>query len=284
MKALSDFSPDLSRVPYTHNGSQSLPAELHGAIMLLGNFDGLHRGHGELVATGLEISRQRGAPLAMLQCDPHPRAYFSGASRFRVSTGLAQTRLLAAAGIELIYAPRFDEAFAALTPDEFILDNLTGQLGIGGIVVGRDFRFGCRRRGDVVLLQHHAERQGFSLNIIDDQISDGRRISTSSVRAAILAGDIGLATRLMGHAWLTQIYANDGAGWSFAGDQLLPPTGEWPVAALDRAGEHVAYALVEICKGGHVSAKLPEKTALLKWLPTAKTQFAEHTEGRDAYA
>lgn len=284
MKALSDFAPDLSRVPYIHTGSQRLPLELHGSIMLLGNFDGLHRGHGELVAAGLGLARQRGVPLAILQCDPHPRAYFSGPSRFRVSTGLAHARLLATAGVDLIYAPRFDAFFAAMTPDEFVGEKLVGQLGIGGIVVGRDFRFGQQRLGDVNLLRYYAGRLGFSLDIIEDQISDNRRISTSSVRAAIAAGDIGLATRLLGHAWLTEIHVEEEASWIFAADQLLPPPGEWPVAALDGAGQHLAYASVGICTDGHATVKLPAKTSLVKWLPTTINRFAVQTQGRYAYA
>ncbi len=284
MRALSDFAPDLPRVPFIHTGLQPLPLELHGSIMLLGNFDGLHRGHAELVTAGLGLARARGVPLAMLQCDPHPRAYFSGASRFRVSTGLAQTRLLAAAGLDLIFAPRFDEVFAAMTPDEFVSETLVGRLHIGGIVVGRDFRFGRQRLGDVNLLQHHAECLGFSLHIVDDQIADNRRISTSSVRAAIEAGDIGLATRLLGHAWLTQIHPESDSGWQFASDQLLPPAGEWPVAALDRAGQHLAYALVDISEGGQAIMNLPSRTALVKWLPATINRFALQTQGRDAYA
>lgn len=284
MRPLSDFVTDLHRVPFIHNGSQPLPSELHGAIMLLGNFDGLHRGHGELVATGLGLARDRGVPLAMLQCDPHPRAYFRGEFRFRVSTGLAQTHLLAAAGVDLIFAPRFDAVFAAMMPDEFVGETLVGQLGISGIVVGRDFRFGRERLGNVDLLQRHAERFGFSLDVIDDQVADSRRISTSSVRAAIGAGDIGLATRLLGHAWLTQIHCGDDSGWRFAADQLLPPAGEWPVAALDRAGQHLGYALVDIGDDSQPMMVLPPGTALVKWLPTTINSFAAQTHVREAYA
>jgi riboflavin kinase/FMN adenylyltransferase len=284
MRPLSDFARDLHRIPFIHNGSQPLPSELHGAIMLLGNFDGLHRGHGELVAAGLGLAQDRGVPLAMLQCDPHPRAYFTGASRFRVSTGLAQTHLLAAAGVDLIFAPRFDAVFAATMPDEFVGGMLVGQLHIGGIVVGRDFRFGRQRLGTVGLLQRHAGHSGFSLHIINDQVADERRISTSAVRTAIAAGDIGLATRLLGHAWLTEIHPGGDSGWQFAADQLLPPVGAWPVEALDRAGQHLDNALVDIRDDGQPMMVLPAGTALVKWLPTTLNSFAAQTQGREAYA
>lgn len=285
MRPLPEFTSDIARLPFIHTGSQALPHDLRGSIMLLGNFDGLHLGHAALVRKAAEIARERGVALAMMQCDPHPRAYFSGVSRFRVSTGLAQVRLLADAGVDIIFAPRFDAAFAAMSADDFISRILVADLGVGGVVVGRDFRFGHRRLGDVGLLRQAGERLGFRLDVIDDQTDACRRISTSSVRAAISAGDVRLATQLMGHAWLTQVDRDETGAWRFASEQLLPPSGAWPIAALDRVGGHLCYALATIGDGEQVQLVLPSSAALVKWLPTNMSRLAidERREGR-AYA
>jgi riboflavin kinase/FMN adenylyltransferase len=256
--------------------------------MLLGNFDGLHRGHAKLLAKGQSLAQQRGAPLAILQCDPHPRLYFSGESRFRVSTGLAQRQLLAQAGVDLIYAPCFDAAFAALSAENFVEHILIEELQVTALVTGRDFRFGHRRRGDVALLQQLAMQFGFGLTVVEDEVADAERISTSAVRAAIARGDIAAATMLLGHAWCTEVEFEKPGLWQFSADQILPPAGVWPVVALDRQGRQLGCHILELSSDGSVTLTVPADTALLSWLPmplpAPRNPIPLQSRSTDAYA
>ncbi|MGK9052997.1 hypothetical protein [Xaviernesmea oryzae] len=284
MKPLPELAGQHPELPLVHDGTVPLPEGLRGGVMLLGSFDGMHRGHAALVAAGRETARRSGGPLSILQCDPHPRGFFAGASRFRVSTGAAQMRMLADAGLDYVYAPRFDAVFAGMPAEEFVLRVLVDHLGIGGVVVGRDFRFGRNRDGDVALLAALSASLPFSLTVVEDETDGGCRISTSAVRHAIAAGDIGAGTVLLGHGWLTEISCTGADRWRFAADQILPPPGRWAVAALDLAGRHLADCVLELDAAGTAHMAAPPGTALITWLPAAGEQISLKPEIRGAHA
>lgn len=258
------------------DGTQPPPTGLRGGVMLLGSFDGMHRGHAALVAAGRVEAARRGAPLAILQCDPHPRAHFAGPSRFRISPGLAQAALIAEAGIDLIYAPRFDAAFAATQAEQFVTDLLLARLQIGGVIVGSDFRFGCSRKGDPGLLRALGARHGFSVTVVADEVEGGARVSSTAIRSAIVAGRLDEAQRLLGHVWTTHIQRS-ASGWRFTEDQILPPPGLWPVTALDGNGRPLTPARLALGPDCNARAELPSQTALLAWhapatIPTGDTE------------
>jgi len=213
------------------------PAGLGGGVLLLGSFDGVHRGHRALFATGRALARDLRAPLIVLQCDPHPRAYFAGATGFRIACGAAQDALLADAGADGLYAPCFDAGFAALAPEDFVARHLAAHLGVRAVICGNDFRFGHRRAGDVRLLARLAPRHGYALHILPEQRDPeaGRRISSSRIREAILAGDLAGAEALAGHPLVTGVRRHDG-GWRFDPLQILPPDGLYTVRLLTRPG------------------------------------------------
>jgi riboflavin kinase/FMN adenylyltransferase len=96
---------------------------------------------------------------------------------------------------------RFDARFAALPPGRFVEDVLVRGLGVRWLLVGEDFRFGARRAGDFATLQALASRHGFHIEAMPDVASDGERISSSAVRAALTAGDFARAERLLGHGY-----------------------------------------------------------------------------------
>jgi riboflavin kinase / FMN adenylyltransferase len=101
------------------------------------------------------------------------------------------------AGVQRVHVARFDARFAALSPQRFIDDILTRGLGVRWLLVGRDFRFGARRAGDFSTLQNH----GFAVEAMPDVQFDGKRVSSSAIRAALQAGDIAEAERLLGHPY-----------------------------------------------------------------------------------
>lgn len=284
MKPLAELAYQDCGLPFVHDGTAPVPEGLRGSVMLLGSFDGMHRGHAALVKAGRKKARRYGAPLSILQCDPHPRAFFSGPSRFRVATGAAQLRLLATAGIDLVYAPRFDAGFAATSPEDFICRILLDRLGVTSVVAGRDFRFGHRRGGDIALLEALSTQLPFTLTVVEDEMAGGRRISTSSVRTAIATGDIGAATRLLGHDWLTQIYPAGRGRWRFSPDQLLPPPGRWQVEACDLAGRYLADCDLQLDPDGCVHMVAPAGTAIVGWRPDTAEHSTSNCESSDTYA
>ena len=213
---------------------QSLPAGhgLRGGVLVLGTFDGFHLGHRALVAMACRIAR--GRPVAVMSCEPHPRAFFGApGGPFRLATPGAKQRLLAGEGVDFVFSPRFDAAFAGLSPEEFAGEVLAGGLGVSAVVAGEDFRFGRGRAGDMAMLAALGRRHGFGVHAAPEVAAGGGRISSTRIRAAIRAGDLAGAGRLLGAPWLVEVlrgtdgrlHLHPGLCRPAAGDYLATPEG-----------------------------------------------------------
>jgi len=166
--------------------------------LTIGNFDGVHRGHRALVDRVIARAREAKLTSCVLTFEPHPREFFAGeAAPARITRLRDKLDLLGQAGIERVHVARFDARFAALPAERFIEDVLVRGLGTRWLLVGQDFRFGVRRTGDFATLQDH----GFTVEAMPDVEFDGRRVSSSAVRAALKAGDLRGAERLLGHPY-----------------------------------------------------------------------------------
>ncbi len=166
--------------------------------LTIGNFDGVHRGHRALIERVIAKAREAKLTSCVLTFEPHPREFFGGE---RAPARLTRLRdklaLLAELGVERVHVARFDARFAALPAERFIEDVLLRGLGVQWLLVGRDFRFGARRAGDFSTLQN----RGFALEAMPDVRFEGERVSSSAVRAALAAGDLRGAERLLGHPY-----------------------------------------------------------------------------------
>lgn len=185
---------------------QSLPAGhgLRGGVLVLGNFDGFHLGHRALVAMARRIAC--GRPVAVMSCEPHPRAFFGAQSGpFRLASPDSKQRLLAGEGVDFIFSPRFDAAFAGLSPMGFAGGVLAGALGVSAVVAGADFRFGRGRAGDMERLAALGRQHGFGVHAAPEVAADGGRISSTRIRAALGRGDLATAERLLGAPWLVEV-------------------------------------------------------------------------------
>jgi riboflavin kinase / FMN adenylyltransferase len=170
--------------------------------LTIGNFDGVHRGHRALVEQVIAAARQAGLQSCVLTFEPHPREFFAAeAAPPRLTRLRDKLELLAAIGIERVHVARFSQRFASLPASRFIEDVLVGGLGVRKLIVGRDFRFGARRTGDFAMLGEAAARHGFALEAMPDVLFEGERVSSSGVRAALQAGDLRRAGRLLGHPY-----------------------------------------------------------------------------------
>ena len=170
--------------------------------LTIGNFDGVHRGHRALIDRVVARARENDLTSCVLTFEPHPREFFAGeAAPARITRLRDKLELLAQASVERVHVARFDARFAALAPERFVEDVLVDGLGVRTLTIGRDFRYGARRAGDFAMLEAAAKRHGFSLEAMDDVEFEGRRVSSSAVRAALEAGDLRGAERLLGHPY-----------------------------------------------------------------------------------
>jgi riboflavin kinase/FMN adenylyltransferase len=170
--------------------------------LTIGNFDGVHRGHRAMLDRLTAKARELKLPCSVLTFEPHPREFFSpSAAPARLSRLREKLELIAESGIERTHVLRFGAQLAALAADRFIEDVLVRGLGMRWLLVGRDFRFGAKRAGDFALLESTAARLGFGLEAMPEVTDAGERVSSSGVRAALAAGDLPAAARLLGRQY-----------------------------------------------------------------------------------
>jgi riboflavin kinase/FMN adenylyltransferase len=182
---------------------ERIPESGRGAVVAIGNFDGVHRGHQAVIDAARERARQLGAPLGVMTFEPHPRLFFQpDQAPFRLTAFRTKARLLRALGVERLYALPFTGALAGLAPEEFVTRVLCRGLGIRHLVVGDNFRFGRKRAGDVALLQALGQRHGFGTSILQPVGgSVAAAYSSTQVRAYLREGKATRAALMLGRYW-----------------------------------------------------------------------------------
>ncbi|MCC7428766.1 MAG: bifunctional riboflavin kinase/FAD synthetase [Alphaproteobacteria bacterium] len=180
-----------------------LPADARGAVVALGNFDGVHLGHAAVVGAAAAEAARLGAPLAALTFEPHPRSLFRPQDPpFRLTLLRAKAHALAELGVDILYVLHFDRAFSTLTAEDFVAEVLVAGLGLRHAVCGPDFVFGHGRGGNLALLRSLGERAGFGVTAVAPALSaDGAAYSSTAVRKALEAGELERATALLGRPW-----------------------------------------------------------------------------------
>jgi riboflavin kinase/FMN adenylyltransferase len=175
---------------------------LRGAVVAIGNFDGVHRGHRTVIGAALSRARVLGRKAAALTFAPHPRAFFRPQDPlFRLTNERDRLRLLAATGLDGAIVMRFDAALAATSAQDFVERILVAGLGIGGAAIGFDFHFGQNRAGSPRFLEDRAARLGFAVDVVPPLEDEGRPISSGGIRAALADGKVMEAAELLGGPW-----------------------------------------------------------------------------------
>jgi len=178
------------------------PGALAGAVVAIGNFEGVHQGHRAVIDQAVRLARRLGKPAAVLTFEPHPRAFFRPDEPiFRLSDERAKLRLLAATDLDGAVVVTFDDALAQLPAEEFVGRILCDWLKISGAVVGFDFHFGKGRGGSPEFLAAEGRRRGFAVEIVPEIKDAARRFSSGAIRAALAAGDVADAAALLGYPW-----------------------------------------------------------------------------------
>lgn len=175
---------------------------LAGAVVAIGNFDGVHRGHRAVIGAALKRARALGRKAAALTFTPHPRQFFRPQDGlFLLSSERDKLRLLAATGLDGAVVMRFDAALAATSAQDFIERILIENLGVGGAAIGFDFHFGKNRAGSPAYLAGQGAALGFAVDIVPPLEDEGRPVSSGAVRAALAEGKVVEAAELLGAPW-----------------------------------------------------------------------------------
>jgi FAD synthase len=178
-----------------------LAAEQRGAVLAIGNFDGVHLGHQALIRAARVDALARGARAGVPHLHATPDGLLAPPGPAQLTTDARRVELLAAAGAEVIVLEPFTAALAALPATAFLDEVLVRDVGVSGVVVGPDFCFGHGRSGNVATLRDAGRAHGFSVTVVPAVEVDGAVVSSSRVRAALVAGDLARATTLLGRPW-----------------------------------------------------------------------------------
>lgn len=173
-----------------------------GAVVAMGNFDGVHCGHRAVIAAAMELARRKGRPALAVTFEPHPRSFFSPHTpQFRLTDAAGKLRLLAGTGLDGAVVMTFDAGRAGTSAEDFIARDLIGRLGISGIAIGYDFHFGKGRVGSPALLQSEAPRFGIEVVVQPHVDIDERPVSSTAIRMALAEGHIAEASKMLCGPW-----------------------------------------------------------------------------------
>jgi riboflavin kinase / FMN adenylyltransferase len=180
-----------------------VPEAGRGAVIALGNFDGVHRGHQAVIGTARELARQMDSKLGVMTFEPHPRSYFQpDTPPFRLSPFRIKVRHMESFGVDLLYALRFDAKLAALSAEDFVSDILVAGFGVRHVVIGYDFKFGAGRRGDGDFLIQQGEINEFGVSVVQPARDVVDEVYSSSlIRDYLRNGQPQRAAALFGHLW-----------------------------------------------------------------------------------
>ncbi len=241
-------------------GLEQVGPDLHGCVLTIGNFDGVHRGHQQIIAQAGMFAAETAAPLVVLTFDPHPLAIVAPqrAPATLMSVG-RRTRRLRQAGADHVVVARSDPDLLAMPPQRFVEESIVGRFRPGAVVEGRSFGFGKGREGTVELLCALGDRFGFRTTVVEPvtlQIVAGESlpISSSLVRRLVSQGQVRRARYCLGRPYAVHGVVQPGhrrgesLGFPTANlgevGELLPAEGVY--AGRGRIGRHSFSAAISI--------------------------------------
>ncbi|MCO1340175.1 riboflavin biosynthesis protein RibF [Kocuria polaris] len=179
-------------------GIDAVPAGFGPAVVTIGNFDGVHRGHQAVLQQLVDEGRGRGASSVAITFDPHPRQVHAPESGMHLITGLTdRVQLIAESGLDALLTINYTLDFARSTAEEFVRGIIVEKLNACAVVIGHDVRFGAGNHGDFETMVELGRRYGFDVVGIDD-VGHDRRWSSTWIREALHAGDVSTAAEVLG--------------------------------------------------------------------------------------
>ncbi|MGE5564505.1 MAG: bifunctional riboflavin kinase/FAD synthetase [Bacillota bacterium] len=231
-----------------------VPDQLRGSVVALGNFDGFHLGHQAVVSRVLARAFHERRPVIVATFDPHPVKFFRpGVPPFRLTSLDQRQALFAHAGADAMLVFEFGPELASMDAEQFVAEVLGRRIGAAGVVTGDDFSFGKGRTGDAALLARLGPEHGVAAEAVAQVTLDGERISSGRIREALVAGDMGTATRMLSRDYAIEgvVERGDARGRELGyptanlslGDYQRPKYGIYAVrVTLDDGSEHPGVA------------------------------------------
>jgi riboflavin kinase/FMN adenylyltransferase len=203
-------------------------------FVVVGVFDGLHRGHAYLLEELVRVAVEHDARPTVITFDAHPDAILTGHAPPLLMDPAERLERLAAAGIETVVIEHFDDALR-LTPYDTFVEGISSRCGLAGILMTPDAAFGHDRAGTPATIAALGAREGFDVVVVPPFGLDGREVRSSDIRAAIAAGNFVDAERLLGRPYAVVGNADASGRVTFPMPVALPPPGEYPVGGSGRA-------------------------------------------------
>jgi riboflavin kinase/FMN adenylyltransferase len=216
-----------------------------GSTLCIGVFDGVHRGHQALIGRGRDIADQLRNDLIVVTFDPHPLAVVKPEIAPKMITSISQrSTLLMDAGADQVHILNFTPEMSTLTSEQFVAQELSGQLNAAAVVIGENFTFGHRALGNTEILRQLGDAYGFAVTV-EPLMHDSESISSTWIRRLIEAGSVSEAGRLLGHSFRLAGKIEEG---DKRGRDLGYPTANlrWPESALiPGEGVYAGYVFVD---------------------------------------
>ena len=260
------------------NGIEAVPAGTGTVVASIGNFDGLHLGHRSILDSAVRDARRRRLPLLVLTFDPHPLSVVApGRNPSLLLTRRQKLDALEAAGVDVVLVLAFDADLAAHDAEEFFAGYLADRVRFSAVHVGRNFRFGRGRDGDLAALEHIGSTRGFDVIGVPDVTVDGETVSSTAIRSALRDGEVERARRFLGRPYSVtgRVVPGDGRG------RLLT----FPTANVDVENETVPRRGVYVTETIARAARWPSVTNLGvrptfgASRPTVETHLLDFDEG-----
>ncbi|MBN1271254.1 MAG: bifunctional riboflavin kinase/FAD synthetase [Candidatus Aminicenantes bacterium] len=169
--------------------------------LAIGNFDGVHLGHQKIIKTLVKIAKEKKLVSSVLTFDPHPEKFFNRSAFFHIQTLDQRLKEISNLGIQTTVVASFDKSIAELTAEEFISKVIKETFQAKVLVVGENFRFGIKRKGDVARLQAYSPLEGFQLFSIQSVKIKAKMVSSSLIRELLTAGDVEKARLYLGRPY-----------------------------------------------------------------------------------
>ncbi len=179
---------------------RSVDENIRGAVVAVGNFDGVHMGHQAVIGEAGKIARALERQWAVLTFEPHPRSVFRPDDPpFRLTPTRAKIDAIRGLGVDALVVKRFDLAFSKCLAEDFVTRVLVESLGVRHLIAGYDFRFGHQRKGDCGMLLDMGRKYGFDFTVVREASDDGGgAYSSTRVRELIDSGDVRGAAEILG--------------------------------------------------------------------------------------
>ena len=184
------------------NGLHNLRSRHQGCVLTIGNFDGVHRGHRQLIDALCEKAKALGVPSMLMTFEPQPREFFAGTKLpARLTRFREKVYLLDQTPLDRLLCLPFNERTANIEADWFAKDFVVDKVGAKHLVIGDDFRFGRGREGDFALFERYGQIHGYSVSAMSTLLQGEARISSTLIRETLAAGDFTAAANLLGHEY-----------------------------------------------------------------------------------